>query len=127
MVIISSIWSLAVMTEGALAVPDKFGTDQLYSIADEHEWEVKLELWVNRVATSLPFHYLGSLTSICRFISIFSCFRLKPWVNWFWLVAFLSHICLQSHRTRYKVDPLLPAAFYRIFAVRFAIDNKREK
>ena len=92
-VIISSIWSLTVITEGALAAPDKFGTDQLYSIADEHDGEVKLELWLNRVATSLPFHYLGSLTSICRFISIFSCFRLKPWVNWFWWVAFLSRIC----------------------------------
>jgi hypothetical protein len=44
MVIISSIWSLTVMTEYALAAPDKFGTDQLYSIADEHDGEVKLEL-----------------------------------------------------------------------------------
>ncbi len=30
MVIISSIWSLTVMTEDALAAPDKFGTDQLF-------------------------------------------------------------------------------------------------
>jgi hypothetical protein len=35
MVIISSIWSLTVITEGALVAPDKFGTDQLYSTADE--------------------------------------------------------------------------------------------
>ncbi len=37
MVIISSIWSLTVMTEDALAAPDKFGTDQLYSTADEDD------------------------------------------------------------------------------------------
>jgi hypothetical protein len=30
------------MTEGALAAPDKFGTDQLYSIAYEDDDEVKL-------------------------------------------------------------------------------------
>ncbi len=37
MVIISSIWSLTVMTEDALAAPDIFGTDQLYSTADEDD------------------------------------------------------------------------------------------
>ena len=37
MVIISSIWSLTVMTEDALAAADRFGTDQLYSTADEDD------------------------------------------------------------------------------------------
>jgi len=43
-----------------------------------------------------------------------------------WVVC-LSQICLPSHRTRYKVDLLLPIGFCRIFAVRFTIDNQRGK
>lgn len=39
----------------------------------------------------------------------------------------LGQIFLGLHRTRYKVDSLLPPAFYRIFAVRFANCNQKEK
>jgi hypothetical protein len=70
------------MKADALAAPDKFGTDQPYSIADEDDDEVILEQCIDRIVASLPFHYLGSMSSICRFISIFSCISPNPLITW---------------------------------------------
>jgi hypothetical protein len=88
------------MKADALAAPDKFGTDQPYSIADEDDDEVKLEQCMDRIAASLPFHYHGSLSSICRFISIFSCIHRSYNLSAIGWMELSSQICLPSHRTR---------------------------
>ena len=98
MVIIWSIWSLTVMKADALSAPDKFGTDQPFSIADEDDDEVKLEQYMDRIAASLPFHYLGSLSYICRFTSIFSCIHLTHNLSAIGWMELLSQICLPSNR-----------------------------
>jgi hypothetical protein len=73
MVVISSIGTLTVMTEDALAVPDKFGTDQLYSTAEEEDDDDASALFLNNEDTEDDKNFLKtSHVCVLLYCQIFS-------------------------------------------------------
>ena len=96
------------MKADALSAPDKFGTDQSYSIADQDDDEVKLEQRMDRITASSPIHYHGSLSSICRFISIFSCIHRSHNLSAIGWMELLGQLCLPSHRPVNSIASLIP-------------------